>query len=201
MLGGFLERRIPGENGTYLFARLVENTLTPKKRETSKRGEFNSGEGKNGEDKSQGFRRVSGKIRIPAKKWKWKLPLETQPSGEPKAESRRAVSFMPIGLKMRCRNSLSRGRPDTTCTRSNAQRVGLQEFLHQNHGKQRSSKDPYKKTPKHCNLQIVVSNFILVLKKQHVSNGCKMYLLRSPVKGLGCRNFCKTTYSEGFGAT
>ena len=26
----------------------------------------------------------------------------------------------------------------------------------------------------------LVSNLILVLKKQHVSNGCKVYLLRSP---------------------
>ena len=36
-------------------------------------------------------------------------------------------------------------------------------------------------TPEHCNLQMVESTFILVLKKQHVSNGCKMYILRSPV--------------------
>ena len=41
------------------------------------------------------------------------------------------------------------------------------------------TRDPYMTTPEHCNLQMVVSNFILVLKKQHVSNG-KMYLLRSP---------------------
>ena len=38
---------------------------------------------------------------------------------------------------------------------------------------------------------LVASNFILVLKKPHVSNGCNMYLLRSPEKrclfpGSGC---------------
>ena len=40
---------------------------------------------------------------------------------------------------------------------------------------------------KHLNiaLQMVVSTFIWVLKKQHASNGCNMHLLRSPVHVFG----------------
>ena len=30
-------------------------------------------------------------------------------------------------------------------------------------------------TPEHCNLEMVGNPFILVLKKQHVLNGCQMY--------------------------
>ena len=44
-------------------------------------------------------------------------------------------------------------------------------------------------TPEDCNLQMVVSNLILVVKKQHASNGCKMSLLRSPVQGSPFRLF------------
>ena len=43
------------------------------------------------------------------------------------------------------------------------------------------NRDPYMTTPEHCNYG-GKPNFMLLLKKQHVSNGCNMYLLRSPVK-------------------